>query len=138
MALNDQALLKKWSSQCDNEDVDACWRIKFLPEHIIEAFEHVADTTNDHTAARLTEWSDKATIARWKCVIETDHKVIAAAGHGKEQRTPANNKSCHASSAPADASDSEPNEVQVISLWVKEARTDDLYKIAYCIFPGRS
>jgi hypothetical protein len=30
--------------------------------------------------------------------------------------------------------DSDPNEVQVISLWDKEARKEDVYKIAYCIF----
>jgi hypothetical protein len=92
------------------------WRIKFLPEHIIEAFEHVADTTNDCTAAWPTEWPDKATIACWRWAIETDPKVIAAAGREKEQRMPANNKRCHTSSAPADASDSHLDEVQVISL----------------------
>jgi hypothetical protein len=73
MALSDQALLEEWSSQRNDEDDDTWhWWIKFLPEHIIKAFEHVADTTNDDTAARPTEWWDKATIAHWKRAIETD------------------------------------------------------------------
>jgi hypothetical protein len=73
MALNDQALLNKWSSQHGDKDVNTWhWRIEFLPKYIIKAFEHVADTTKDDTTAQLTEWLDKATIAHWKQVIETD------------------------------------------------------------------
>jgi hypothetical protein len=151
MVLNDKALHKKWSSKHDKEDVNTWhWRIKILPKHIIKAFEHVADTTNANTAALLTEWLDKATISRWKRAIETDGdnewrqdkntypKVTAAARRKKERRTPTNNERCHTSSAPADVSDSDSNEVQVISLWNKEARKEDVYKIAYCIFLGRS
>jgi hypothetical protein len=50
---------------------------------------------------------------------------------------PANNKRCHTSSAPANALDLDPDEVQVISLWDKEARKEDVYKITYCIFSGK-
>jgi hypothetical protein len=147
MALNDQTLLVAWSRQHNNEDGNVWhWRIEFLPEHVIKAFEHVADTTNEDTAAWPTEWSDKATIACWKRTIETDGdnewrqdkntypKVIAAAGHEKERMMPANDNHCHTSSASVGAFDSDPNEVQVSYLWGKEARKEDIYKISYCIF----
>jgi hypothetical protein len=103
----------------------------------------VADTTNANTAAWPTEWLDKAIIAHWKRPIETDGdnewkqdkniypKVTAAARREKEQRMPTNNNCCHTLSAPADESDSDPDEVQVISIWDKEARKEDIYKIAY-------
>ena len=35
------------------------------------------------------------------------------------------------------ASDSDPNEIQIITLWDREVRKEDLYKIAYSIFTGR-
>jgi hypothetical protein len=35
------------------------------------------------------------------------------------------------------ASDSNPNEIQIVTLWDREARKKDLYKIAYFIFTGQ-
>ncbi len=39
--------------------------------------------------------------------------------------------------ASVDASDLEPDEVQVVTLWDREARKDDIYKVAYSIFSRR-
>ena len=42
-----------------------------------------------------------------------------------------------AAGASVDVSDLEPDKVQVVTLWDREARKDDIYKVAYSIFSRR-
>ena len=35
------------------------------------------------------------------------------------------------------ASDSDDEEIQIVTMWDREARKEDMYKIAYSIFLGR-
>jgi hypothetical protein len=62
--------------------------------------------------------------------LKTYPKVPAAARCGKKQRISTDDKRCCASSAPANVLDSDPNEVQVISLWDKEVKKKEIYMIA--------
>ena len=43
----------------------------------------------------------------------------------------------NAAGAFEDVLDLEPYEVQVVTLWDNEARNEDIYKVAYSIFPTR-
>ncbi len=94
MVLNDQALLEEWSSQCNDEDVDAWhWQVKFLPKHIIEVFECMADTTNDDTATRPTEWSHKGiwrSLPGWDEAPRAEAVPARVIGQALHQPVPSN------------------------------------------------
>ena len=121
MALNDQALLAEWSRQRLGEEFDEFQhRIGDPPEHICAEFERVANADAAAAAADSCQWQSGASGR----VANTD----AAAAADRCRVT---------SSSPNKASDSDPDEVQVVTLWDKEARKEDIYKIAYCIFTGR-
>ena len=118
MALNDQALLAEWSRQWLGKEFDEFQhRIGNPPEHICAAFERVAnaDAAAAAAAADSCQWQSGASGR----VANTDAAAAA-------------NRCRVTSSSPNNASDSDPDEVQVVTLWDKEARKEDIYKIAYC------
>ena len=117
------------------------------PNDISEAFECVVDAANAAAAARMGERGDGGSIL----VIDgikgggrregrlADPVTGAVDGlRGKKMRGEEvavhNNNS--AAGASVDALDLEPDKVQVVTLWDKEARKNDIYKVAYSIFPA--
>ena len=116
MALNDQALLAEWSRQRLGEEFDEFQhRIGNPPEHICVAFERVANADAAAAAADSSQWQSGASMH----VANTN----AAAAADRCRAT---------SSSPNNALDSDPDEVQVITLWDKEVRKKDIDRNCAC------
>ena len=121
MALNDQALLAEWSRPWLGEEFDEFQhQIGDPPEHICAVFERVAKADAAAAAADSCQWQS------------------GASGHVANTDAAAAADCCRATSSSLNnALNSDPDEVQVVTLCDKEARKEDIYKIAYCIFTGR-